>query len=365
MSFEASLRMSKATATIIVGLILASAATAQDEVQYRAADGKLVTARGAIVDESPREVIVQSASGNKQTISVHRLEGVRYANQPAELVQTRVRERQGRWNEALDDYKKISEQVKPEQKFLIGAVIFGAFRASTELAVADPTKADEAIMLQKRFAEAFPNSRHEYAMHELLGRVHLAKGDVDAAARTFAKLAEVDWPGYKEKASVYQGIAALKKGKYDEAIRQFDVVIASTVSDEAARLQKYAAQVYKGEALVQSGKPLEAEKLLREALEYINRRATELELSEVAAIGHNALGDALRAAQKPKEALLAGYLTVAIIYQQNPEQLARALFYSAQICRQIGHKAGEEMATRRLQSEFPNSEWTKRLSAGS
>jgi tetratricopeptide (TPR) repeat protein len=340
-------------------LLVPMTAWGQDEVSYFNLDGKRMTARGTILEENPREVVVQTGGGNKQTAPVNRIESVRYAKQPAELVQTRVRERQGRWEEALEDYKRISQEVGEDQKFLMSTVIFGAFRAAAELAVVDPKKAEEALTLQKRFAEAFPESRHHYAMFELLGRIHLAKGDFDEAVKMFAKLGEVDWPGFAEKAAVYQGVAALNRGQLYAAIPHFDRVIQSTGKDELTRQQRFAAQVYKGECLVRSAKAGEAEKLLRAALEAIDEEAVE-----VKAIGHNALGDALRASQKPKEAALAGYLWVNVVYNQNPEQLARALFNLAQVFQQIGLKERAQEMAARLQAEFPNSDWTRKLGAG-
>jgi tetratricopeptide (TPR) repeat protein len=351
--------MRRIAAVLLFGAITGSAG-AEDELQYYDNAGKRVTVRGKIVDETTKAVVIERTGGKKESIPVNAIDQVRYDEQPAELVQTRTKERQGRFQDAYDDYMKIGQLLPENKPYLSAAVAFGAFRMAAELAVVDPSKADNALKIQQTFVQAFPQSRHHYAMQEYLGRIYLAKGDYSAAAAALAKLAEVDWPGYREKATVYQGIAALKQKRLDEAIKFFDQVLGATGDDDAVLEQKNLAQVYKGECLVQGGKAAEAETLLRKALAEIDPEAYE-----VRAIGHNALGDALRAAGKPKEAMLAGYMWVNVIYNQFPDQLARALFNLAQVFREIGQPERAQQIVARLQAEFPNSEWTRRLTSGS
>jgi tetratricopeptide (TPR) repeat protein len=262
--------------------------------------------------------------------------------------------------EAMEAYKEIGKSIPESKQRLRDAVAFGVFRCSAGQAVADPTQADAAIQWHAKNGEAFRETRHYYPMQELLGQVQLAKGDFDAAAKAFAPLREVDWPGYKEKGTLYQGVTLLRQQKPQDAIGLFDEVIAKKGNDAKLENARWLAAVYKAEALTQSGKPADAEKLLRESLD-----KAPAEMTDVQSIGRNALGDALLSEKKsPKEAMLDGYMWVLVVYNNHPDQLAKALFHLQAIFQQIGQPERAEQMASRLKNEFPTSEWTKKL-AGS
>jgi tetratricopeptide (TPR) repeat protein len=334
---------------------LAGSSRAEDVIEYYNDEGRLATARGTIGEETPREVAIKTARGD-QRIGVHRIDLIRYDGQSPQLGVIRDLERQGRYQEAHDQYKEQLGQVPEGKETLADAVAVAVFRTACKAAIADPEKAELPIKMFEKDGPQFKETRHYYPMQELIGQVYLAAGQFDKAATAFAPLKEVTWPGYREKATVYQGLAALKQKKLDDAKRAFEEVMSSASNDRDVVLQKRVAQVYLGEALVEEKKTAEAEKLLREALAQIPTEEAELK-----AIGHNALGDALAANGKPKEAVLDGYLWVVTIYHRHPDQVARALFHLAQLFPRIGFADhGREMSDR-LKAEHPKSEWARRL----
>lgn len=337
-------------------LVFAGAALAADEIEYRTPEGKTAAVRGNIREETPREVVIQAASGEVR-VPVPQIEAVRYDKQPAALINVRSKERQGRYAEAAEDYREIGKDIPETQDRLRSAIAFDVFRCLAEQAVADPTKASQATGWYERFSESFRGTRFFYPMQELIGRVLLSAGEPAKARGAFATLAEVDAPGVKEKARVYEGLCALREGKPDEAAALFRQAAESTDESPLALREKLKARVLLAESRIQAGAAAEAEKNLRELLAQI-----PVEASETKAMAHNALGDALRAQKKPpKESILDGYMWTMIVYNQNPESLAKALFHLSQLFGELGQTDRAEQAASRLKSEFPGSPWTKML----
>lgn len=344
--------------SIAMGWILASGATAwaADEVEYIDASGKKETARGVIREENAREIVVQTSKDTVH-VPVDQIDHVRYDKQPVALASVRSKERQGRWAEAIDDYKEVAASLGEGKEKLQGAVAFGIFRATAELAISDPSKLGEVERLYEKWSDQFRGTRFFYPVQELLGRAYLAAGQHAKATSAFAPLKELEGPGAKEKAALYQATCWLQQKKFAEATKEVDAVIAGAGPSALAQTRKRVAQVYKGEILLAEGKAAEAEKLLRAELE-----AVPAEMTEVLARGHNALGDAMAANKRdPKDTMLDGYLWTLVVYNQNPEELARAMYNLRPLFEAIGQKErAEEMATR-LRADFPNSQWTKKL----
>lgn len=339
----------------ISACLTGGAARAADEVEYIDDSGQRLTVRGNIRDETPREVLLQTTKDTVH-IPVYQIEQVRYDKQPAALISAKSKERQGRWDEAIEEYREIGKSLTPEQERLRAAIAFQIFRATAQAGLADPAKSDQAIAWFEKHGSQLAETRHFYPVRELLGRVYLQRGEYAKAADAFAPLAKLDWPGYRERAGVYQSLALLRQGKLSEAASELEAVLRSKGTGPAVVAQKQLAEVLKGEVLVHAGKPAEAEALLRKSLDAIPRTFTEAK-----AIGHNALGDALLAANQPKDAMLDGYLWVVVIYNQHPDQLARALFRLHGLFGQIGQPDRAKEMAERLRAEFPSSEWTKKL----
>lgn len=337
-----------------------STAGAEDQVEYINDAGKRVTARGNIREETPRELAIQTSS-DRVAIPIFRIVSVKYDGQPPELITVRAKERQGRYDEAIAEYTQIGTDLGKEDpdkaRFLLSDIAFSVFRCLAEAAILDPAKSDQALAWHAKHGGKFTDSRQYYEMRELLGRVYLAKRDYELAAKEFAALQEVEWPGYQEKGTKYAGIAALRQGNLVDAAANFDKVIEGTASDPVATLQRHEAKVYKSEVLIADGKGAEAENMLRDALKEIPE-----ENVAIRAQAHNALGDAIRIGKNnDKLAMLDGYMWVNVLYDRDPEQLARALYNLSGIFRSIGQPERADQMAARLKNDFPNSDWTKKL----
>ena len=107
-----------------------------------------------------------------------------------------------------------------------------------------------------------------------------------------------------------------KQGKHDEAIAELDRLIAS--SPKGSERQR-AAMLAKAESLAAMKKFKEAETLVREVIQ-----GSPAEDAASQAPAYNTLGDCLRAANRPKDALIA-YLHTDLLYSKDKEEHPRAL----------------------------------------
>ena len=95
-----------------------------------------------------------------------------------------------------------------------------------------------------------------------------------------------------------------------------------------------------------------AETLLREVIQ-----ANPPEDAAAQAPAYNTLGDCLRAANRPKDALLA-YLHTDLLYSKDKEEHPRALHQIVELYRQLKQDGRADEFAQRLKQEYPRSPWT-------
>jgi hypothetical protein len=102
----------------------------------------------------------------------------------------------------------------------------------------------------------------------------------------------------------------------------------------------------------------EAETLLREVIQ-----ANPPEDAEAQAPAYNTLGDCLRAANRPKDALIA-YLHTDVLYSKDKEEHPRALHGISAMFRALKQDARADEFAQRLKQEYPRSVWNHTRSEG-
>jgi tetratricopeptide (TPR) repeat protein len=334
----------------------AGAFGASDVDYYDEAGTAVVRASGEILDETSTELVLKT-DNEELRIPAYRIEAVRYDKQPQEMLNIRNIENQNRYEDAVKEYEALLPQIDPTlQEFLHAAVRYAIFKNLAAAGMVDAAKLKPAIDWYEKNAESLAATRHFYPMTELAGRLYMAAEDYAKADEAFLKLKGVNWPGYKEKATLYQGLAALQRGKPVDAVLSFDDVLKSNVDSPVVREQKRIAKIAKADALVLSNKPADAEKLVREAID-------ELSLEDrvnYLARARNTLGDALAAQKREKEAVLDGYMWVHVLYNTDPNEHARAVYNLARLFDKIGYPDRAQQMAELLRTEFGRSQWAKK-----
>jgi tetratricopeptide (TPR) repeat protein len=330
-------------------LVLASAATAlADEVvlvpnsTVKGAIGGRV--RGLIQSETPNEVVVKLGN-NTTNVPVAEIVSVHYDGQPPSLALAEAKESANQIAEAIDLYKKaaadaagkplIEQASKARQAQLLA-----------ELALGDPGRAAEAVALLDAVVKAYPNGRHVVAALDSLTRLQLQKGDFTAVEKTIADMAKL--PQSADRAAVLRAKLFDRKGDHDKAIAEYDRLIQG--SPEGSPRQR-EARLAKAESLVAAKKFTEAEADVRAVI-----KSSPAEDYQAQSAAYNTLGDCLRAAGKPKDALLA-YLYTDLLYSKDKEQHPRALAHLSKLWRELKRDDRADETWNRLKQEYPQSPW--------
>ena len=228
-----------------------------------------------------------------------------------------------------------------------------------ELALVDQAKGAEAADALEAFAKAHPTSRQVGPALSALVRLRLNQGDVAKAEKAVNDLkAKVklspDLAKDLDLASVYLAKIQAKKGENEAAISALDAIVAEAGKGSPRSREALLA---KAECLAALQKYPEAEAAVREV---ISQSLPEDTL--VQAEAYNTLGDCLKAAGRPKDALMA-YLKTDILYEGSKEQHARALAQIVELWRTLKQDGRANEVQERLRLLYPLSPYAKTKAA--
>jgi len=334
-----------------IGMTIAVGRAAADDVvtlipgtTFKQAIGRQV--RGQVQSESSSEVVVQLGA---TTINVpaDQVVSIRYDRQSALFPVAESREAAGLLAEAAELFRTAAADPNAEP-LAVRAAQFGEAEVLTDLALIEPERMKEAKDKLTKFVRQHPNSRQIASAQECMARLQLNAGDFTGAASTIAALARI--PNFGDRAAVLRTKLLAKQGKHAEAIAELDKLIAAYPK---ASEQRRAAVLAKAENLAALHKYKEAETLLREAI-----AASPAEDATAQAAAYNTLGDCLRAANRPKDALLQ-YLHTDLLYAKNKEEHPRALYHIQSLFRQLKQDGRADEFAQRLKQEYPRSPWLK------
>jgi tetratricopeptide (TPR) repeat protein len=298
--------------------------------------------RGTIQAETPTEVRLE---GQGQPIPVDQIASISYTGQPPNMTLGDTRESAGALSEAADYFQKAAADAAGKE-FLVRAAQFGRARVLTDLAQGDPSKAPQAIEALEAFIKANPSSRQLGPALEMLARLAMQKEDYDRAAKALADLVKIPWAA--DRAAVLQARMLSRRGQFEQAIAALDKMVNGVPKDS---IKYREAQLARAESLAGLKKFDEAEATVLAVI-----KAAPAEDAEAQALAYNTLGDCLRAADKPKDALYA-YLKTDVLYSKDKEQHARALSHIAQLWRVLRRDDRADETIERLKQDYPNSPW--------
>jgi tetratricopeptide (TPR) repeat protein len=195
------------------------------------------------------------------------------------------------------------------------------------VARADRAQLDLAIEHLNHFKSSKPSSWQISRCANLLGKIQQERHDWDGARRTYEELrATADLPAEVVRdCDLKIAQAALRAGKLTEAERKL-ADLAKAIAPDCSL--GYRIRISLTELRSLSGQTDEAVRSLENLVFGVADPQIKAEV-------YNALGDCHRRAKKPREALW-NYLWVDVIYHQDPEEHARALYHLSQLFREFG-----------------------------
>ena len=298
--------------------------------------------RGQVQAETAAEVTV-ALGATTTTVPTDQIASVSYAGQPASLTLAESRESGGQLAEAADLYKKAAGEAAAKP-LLANAARFKEADVTADLALADPGKVAEAVRLLDAFLRANPNGRQTGSALESLARLQLQGGDFAKVDKTIADLAKL--PTGNDRAAVLRARLSARKGDHAKAIEELDKLAKSAPNGSALQRESRLARA---QSLAGLKKFAEAE---AEALAVIKALPPEDVPAQSAA--YNTLGDCLRSAGRPKDALLA-YLHTDLLYAKDKEQHPRALAEISRLWRELKRDDRADEVWQRLKQDYPKS----------
>lgn len=308
--------------------------------------------RGAITAMTPNEVKME-INGAEQTFAVNEIRQLKFADEPNALDNARNAVGQRNFNSALTELDKIDvnvlkrEMEKQEVAFLKGYC--KAQQAMTE--GGDKTAAATALL---DFVRA-TNKNHFrfYEAAQTLGDLMVASGKFDDAAKYYGEtgLAGAPWPSHKLQANLALARAQYLGGKFDDALKSYDAVIASELSTSETNLLKQFALAGKGACLAETGKADEGIALIKKVIKDNDPKEKRL-----FAYANNALGNCYLKTTKPKEAMIA-FLQTHLLFFGDADTHAEALFHLARLGDSLNRPEIAGDAREALRQRFAGSHW--------
>lgn len=314
-----------------------------DATTKGAAGGRVL---GTVVSESPTKIEVKLGA-TITAIPTNEVASITYDNDPPSLEQAKAKEAANALGEAAELYKKAAADASA-RKFIAEDAAFGQVRVLSEMALSDPGRITDATTVLETFSRTYKEGRHIGPALEALARLQIAKDNTAGVEQTLAQLAKL--PGGEDRASYFRIKLLTRKGSLDQALAELDKAIAAAPEGSSRRRD---AQLGKAETLVKLKKFGEAESLVRSLI-----KAASAEDVNAQALAYNTLGDCLRAAGRPKDALYA-YLHTDLLFSKDKEEHAKALAQIAQLWRdpQLNRPDRAEEVSERLKQEYPRSRY--------
>ena len=344
--------------TLAVVALVASSLPAADIV-YR--KGSATRVGGVVTSQTKEALVVQTGAGNNkkdETIPANEIDRVEWDGEPATLKSARSAEERGTLQDALAKYTEVASSVDASQANLKVDLEYLVARVTAKMAKADPSKVDEAIQKLEAFNSAHAENFRHYEALLLLGESYLAKGNYAGAEPAFQALGQAPWDDYKMAAKIAQGRLLLRKNDVAGAQSLFQDVAGQPAKSEAEKARQYEARLGSATCLQRQSKYAEAAKELDEIIK-------QAPAGDTKTMGEAYLrkGDNLLAAGEKRDALLA-YLHVDVLFSGEKDLHAEALYHLATLWNEVAQPGRAADARNKLAADYPNSEWTKKLSGG-
>lgn len=305
---------------------------------------------GRVTGCTDKQITVE-VRGAKREIPVNEIQQVILDDEPTTLRTVRTELASGRYEDALTKLAKM-EPGDSARPMVAQDIEFYKALATAKLALGGSGDIAQAGSMMNAFVKANPTSYHALEAAEVIGDLLVANRAYGPAVTFYDKLAATPWPDYRMRASIAKGRAQMAQRNFSEALAAFESALAIEAKGEAAEAQRNNALVGKARCLAEAGKSDEAIKLAEEII-----AKTDAEQVEVQALAYNALGAALKKANRPKESLMA-YLHVDLLYSAAADAHAEALANLTQLWGALQDPDRAKQALETLRERYPNSPWT-------
>lgn len=323
----------------------------------------LATTNGFTLSAKATETLTQeslSLAFARVKKSVDAVADVAFDGEPTNLRSARTALRRRDAAAALADIAKIKpDEFQGASAFVTEEKAFVEAASQGLLALQSGAKADAAAQGIRDFIGKYPRSFHAYDMQELLGDLAMRAGRLDEAAAAYATL-EKGPASFRIRSTMLKARLLREQKKYADALRLLDDAarIDLQPDDVAGMRAKWEAELGRAQCLARLEKAAEAVDAARGVI-----RQADPDDKELLGRAFNVLGDAQRAAGNRDEDAVIAYLTVDLVYNTAADSHAEALYNLVDLWQRTKNPERSREARQTLESQYPNSPWTKRLAA--
>jgi hypothetical protein len=316
-----------------------------------------LTRRGAIVTETPAKVtMLTGVNKTRLEISVPDIVDIRYDGEPAEANQARAAEGRKDYERAWTLYKDARKGAPPGNKLLQAHLQYKAAKMQAMLSETGSGGARLAAIDELRaFRGANPDGRQIVECLDLLSRLLTLEGKSNQEVVDAFRLLKTKYAENKEIASkcdlfesqllLQEGQLLLRdkpeegKAKYQEAQQKLQAMLQGADKGAASEIRISMAECKA--ALGQAAEALkDLDVIFKEAGEDAHLRAA----------AHLGRGDCYRLNNQFREAMW-DYLWVDVVFNQDREQNAKALFHLIDVFERINELTKAKDAKERLQND--------------
>jgi hypothetical protein len=317
--------------------LAAGPARAQDDITFfNRKTQKEERVKATVVEEGPGKVTYQVGSGPPQEVPAGDVVDIDYqaprgvnpldyrtpATRERRALQEKGARRKELLHEALAAYRELYPRLPEGARFQRRQVRFKTAQVLALLAEDDPAGLDAAIDALKQFQADHGDGWQLVPAVKLLARLQEQKGDAAAALATYEKAADNGaLPGpVHEEFGLLAVRYLLRRGKHEDAARRARALKSALAADDPQALK---LQVYLAACDTAAGRLDGVEKQLKAVLE----SGAD---NDVKALACNTLGDYYRARGRAPDAFWQ-YLVVDVLFNQDREELAKALYYLSKL----------------------------------
>lgn len=316
-------------------------------------------AAGEITSVTQTEVIVKPKVGAEISVPANDIDHVDYDAAPPSLRLGRSQERGGQFEAALESYADASSKSATGNPHLRAEIEFLVARTNAKAALGDPEKLPAAAEGLSSFLSRHKEHYRHYDAQLLLGEVLLAANDVTGAESAFSTVAAAPWPDMQMSGKMGRARILFRQGDAAGAQQVFDEVVAgATGNDSATAARRLEAMLGQAQCLRAQGRHADAigvfAGIVREAREDDSRLQAEAYVGQ---------GEAYLAEGNHLKEAITRFLIVDVVpsLAQYGDLHAQALYQLAQLWPQVGQPIRGAEASAKLEQEYPNSEWAKKL----
>ena len=309
--------------------------------------------RGEVIRATP-DAIELSQAGTTRTVAVSDISQVLFGDEPAALRSARDAAVKQNWEQALQGLDRIdADDVRVP--WIAEDVQFYRAYCDGQLALNQGTGVTEAAASLLNFVKRYRESRYTYAAAEILGQLALRLGRPDRAAQFFSQLSNASDPATQLRGMLRQAEMLRSQGKDGaaEALELYEKATQTRPVSSAVRRSQLLATIGKCRCLALLGRAAEGVPILESLVAENSADDTEL-----FAQAYLALGDCHRQLGQTQDAVL-DLLHVDLLFQDQSEAHAEALFRLSQLWPQLGKPDRAVDARNRLNRLFAGSPWAQ------